>query len=160
MRFIDGSNIFIIMLYWFTYTFYYVFRKYDNTVIITTTLVFIRGDDYYPEYFREYFHRRWFLTLNTLKPRQIVRHFPDDIFKCLFMNENDRISDTIWLKFPPMGVIDNNTTLVQIMAFHLFGAKSLSEPMIGCAGDACVRHSASMTGVVKWLLVEQHLIDI
>ena len=27
-------------------------------------------------------------TLNTLKPRQNGRHFPDDIFKCIFFNEN------------------------------------------------------------------------
>ena len=26
--------------------------------------------------------------LNTLKPRQNGRHFPDDIFKCIFLNEN------------------------------------------------------------------------
>ena len=27
-------------------------------------------------------------TFNTLRPRQDGRHFPDDIFKCIFLNEN------------------------------------------------------------------------
>ena len=26
--------------------------------------------------------------INTLRPRQNVRHFPDDIFKCIFFSEN------------------------------------------------------------------------
>ena len=29
--------------------------------------------------------------LNTLRPRQNGRHFADDIFKCIFLNENERI---------------------------------------------------------------------
>ena len=28
------------------------------------------------------------MTLNTLRLRQNGRHFPDDIFKCTFLNEN------------------------------------------------------------------------
>ena len=31
----------------------------------------------------------------------------DDIFKCIFMNENDRINIQIALKFVPDGPIDN-----------------------------------------------------
>ena len=27
-------------------------------------------------------------AINTLRPRQDGRHFPDDIFKCIFLNEN------------------------------------------------------------------------
>ena len=27
--------------------------------------------------------------LNTLRPRQNGRHFADDIFKCIFLNENE-----------------------------------------------------------------------
>ena len=27
-------------------------------------------------------------TINTLRPRQNGRHFPDDIFKWIFLNEN------------------------------------------------------------------------
>ena len=30
----------------------------------------------------------WPHCINTLWPRQDARHFPDDIFKCIFVNEN------------------------------------------------------------------------
>ena len=29
-----------------------------------------------------------YLSINKLRPRQDGRHFPDDIFKCIFLNEN------------------------------------------------------------------------
>ena len=31
-------------------------------------------------------------TVNTLRPRQNDHHFPDDISKCIFLNENVRIA--------------------------------------------------------------------
>ena len=37
--------------------------------------------------------------INTLKPRQNGRHFPDDNFKCTFLNENVSISIDISLTF-------------------------------------------------------------
>ena len=37
--------------------------------------------------------------VNTLSPRQNGRHFSDDIFKCIFLNENIEISIKIPLKF-------------------------------------------------------------
>ena len=37
----------------------------------------------------------------TLKPRQNGRHFADDTFKCIFLNEDIRISFKISLKFVP-----------------------------------------------------------
>ena len=37
--------------------------------------------------------------LNTLRPRQNGRRFPDDIFKYIFLNENVWISLKISLKF-------------------------------------------------------------
>ena len=76
---------------------------------------------------------RWSM-LNALTSRQNGRHFPDDIFKCIFLNENAWISIKIPLKFVPMGQINNIPALVQIMACRLVGAKPLSEPMVvtGC----------------------------
>ena len=50
--------------------------------------------------------------LNTLRPRQNGRHFPDDIFKCIFFNENVLISIKISLKFVPKGQINNIPALV------------------------------------------------
>ena len=70
--------------------------------------------------------------LNTLRPRQDGRHFPDDIFKCIFLNENVWIPIKISLKFVPKGPINNIPALVQIMAWRCPGDKPLSEPMMFC----------------------------
>ena len=58
------------------------------------------------------------------------RHFPDDIFKPIFLNENTRISIKISLKFVPKVPINNIPALVQIMAWRRSGDKPLSEPMM------------------------------
>ena len=68
--------------------------------------------------------------LNTLRPRHNGRHFADDIFKCIFFNENVRISIKISLKFVPKGPISNIPALVQIMAWRRTGDKSLFETMM------------------------------
>ena len=68
--------------------------------------------------------------INTLRLRQDGRHFPDDIFKCIFLNENVWISIKISLKFVPKGPINNNPALVQIMPWRRSGDKPLSEPMM------------------------------
>ena len=47
------------------------------------------------------------VCFNTLRPRQNGRHFADDTFKRIFMNENVRISINISLKFVPKGLINN-----------------------------------------------------
>ena len=69
-------------------------------------------------------------TFNTLKPRQNGRHFADDIFKCIFLNENVWISIEISLNFVPKGPINNIPALVQIMAWRRPGDKPLSEAMM------------------------------
>ena len=68
--------------------------------------------------------------LNTLRPRQNGRHFADDIFRCIFLNENVWIPIKISLKFVPKGRINNIPSLVQIMAWRRPGDKPLSEPMM------------------------------
>ena len=70
------------------------------------------------------------LVLNILRPRQNGRHFPDDIFKCIFFSENVWTSFKISLRFVPNGPINNIPSLVQIMAWRRPGAKPLSEPML------------------------------
>ena len=67
--------------------------------------------------------------VNTLRPRQIRRHFADDSFKCIFLNENVLISIKISLNCIPKGLINNIPALVQIMAWCWPGDKPLSEPM-------------------------------
>ena len=70
------------------------------------------------------------LAINTLRPRQNGCHFADDTFKCIFFNEDIRLSFKNSLKFVPWGTINNIPTLVQIMACRLDGTKPLSEPMM------------------------------
>ena len=67
---------------------------------------------------------------NTLRPRQNGRHFADDIFNCISLNENVWIMIKNSLKFVPKGLINNIPALVQIMAWHRPGDKPLSEPML------------------------------
>ena len=68
--------------------------------------------------------------INTLRPRQVGGHFPDDVFKCIFLNENIWISIKISLKFVTKGPINNIPASVQIMAWRRRGDKPLSEPMM------------------------------
>ena len=70
------------------------------------------------------------IRFNTLRPRQNGRHFADDIFKCIFFNENVSIAIKISLKFVPKGPINNIPALVQIMAWRRPGDKLLSEPVV------------------------------
>ena len=70
------------------------------------------------------------LVFNTLRPRQNGRHFPDDIYKCIFLNENVWISIKISLIFVPMGPINNIPAMVEIMAWRRSGDKPLSAPML------------------------------
>ena len=60
--------------------------------------------------------------INTLRPRRNKQHFADDIFKCIFFNENVWISIKISPKFVPKGPINNIPALVQIMAWRRSGA--------------------------------------
>ena len=54
----------------------------------------------------------------------------DNIFKCIFLNENVGISIKISLKFDPKGAINNIPALVQKMAWCWPGDKPFSEPMM------------------------------
>ena len=78
--------------------------------------------------------------VNTLRPRHNGRHFADDIFKCIFLNENAWISLKISLKFVPRVQINNNPAMVQKMAWRQTGNKPLSEPMTTQFNDAYMRH--------------------
>ena len=68
--------------------------------------------------------------INTLRPRQNGRHFADDIFKCIFLNESVWIPIKISLKLVPRGPINNIPALVQILAWRRPGDKPLSETMM------------------------------
>ena len=94
--------------------------------------------------------------VNTLGPRQDGRQFPDDVFKCIFFNENILILIKISLKFIPKDPIANNRALVLIMPWPLTGDKPLSEPVmasllthIGVTGTQWVKPSKWSTEIVK-----------
>ena len=70
------------------------------------------------------------LNFNTLRSWGNGQHFADNIFKCIFFNENAWILIKISLKFVPMGPINNTPALVQIMDWRWPGNKPLSEPMM------------------------------
>ena len=70
------------------------------------------------------------MLINTLRPRQNGCHFAEDSFKCIFLNENFRISNKFSLNFVPKGPNNNKLALVQIMAWCRPGNKPLSEPMM------------------------------
>ena len=64
----------------------------------------------------------------------------NNIFKCIFLNENCIILIQISLKFVPRSPIDNKPALVQVMAWHLIGNKPLPEPMIAQFTEAYMWH--------------------
>ena len=64
----------------------------------------------------------------------------DDIFKCIFLNENYILPIQISLKFVPTSPIDNKPVLVQVKAWRLFGAKPLPETMMVQYTDAYMRN--------------------
>ena len=95
------------------------------------------------------------LPFNTLRPRQNGRHFADDVFKCIFENENEWISPWISLKFVPKIRINKTPALVQILAWRRPGDKPLSEPMmVSLPTHLCVTRpqwvNSLVPGGFKW----------
>ena len=60
----------------------------------------------------------------------------DDIFKCIFLNENDSNFTEICPRTPT----DNKAALVQVMAWRRTGDKPLPEPMLTQFTDTYMRH--------------------
>ena len=71
-----------------------------------------------------------FSSFNSLRLRRNCRHFADDIFKGILLNETVLMLINISLKFAPKCWINNIPALVQIMAWRRQGNKPLSEPMM------------------------------
>ena len=69
----------------------------------------------------------------------------DDIFKCIFMNESDKILILISLKLISRSPIDNKPALVQVMAWRGTGDKPLSEPMMVRFTEAYIRHQGELS---------------
>ena len=96
------------------------------------------------------------VIINTLRPRQNGRHFADNIFKCIFLNESVWIPIKISLQFVPRGPINNIPALVQIMAWRRPGDKPLSEAMmVSIPMHICVIRPqwVKSPGILGWLNV-------
>ena len=95
-------------------------------------------------------HQLLYLYPNSGRPSEgMLTHLPvdkmaavlaDDTLKCIFFNENDRISSQISLKFVLKWPIDNKPALVQVMAWHRTGDKPLPELMLTQFIDAYMSH--------------------
>ena len=77
---------------------------------------------------------------NPQPPEQKGRHFPDDIFKRIFVNENVRILIKMSLKFLTKAPIDKTPVFGQVMAWHRASDKPLPEAMLTLLTDAYMRH--------------------
>ena len=87
----------------------------------------------------------------SLRPRQNGRHFADDIFKYIFLNENVWIPIKISLNFLPKGRINNIPVLVQIMAWRRPGDKPLSGPMmVRLPTHICVTRPQWVNYILGW----------
>ena len=63
--------------------------------------------------------------LNHLHLDKMAAILADDNFKCILLNENDRIAIQISVNFVPRSPIDNKPVLVQVMAWRRRGDKPL-----------------------------------
>ena len=60
----------------------------------------------------------------------MAANLTDDVFKCIFLDENGRIPTQVSLNFFSKSPIDNKPALVQVMAWRGIGDKPSSEPML------------------------------
>ena len=80
------------------------------------------------------------MPLNSSLPGQNGRHFTDDSFKYIFMNEKFCILIWISLKLVPYGLIDNKSVLVHVMAWYQTSDKPLPKPMMTQFTDVYMWH--------------------
>ena len=78
--------------------------------------------------------------LNSSPPGQNGRRLADDNFKCIFMNGKFCILIQISLKIVPNGLVDNQSALVQVMAWHRAGNKWYLEPLLTQSTEVYMRH--------------------
>ena len=80
------------------------------------------------------------VTFKSNPPGQNSGHLADDIFKCIFLNDNMWSLIEIVLKFIPYGPISNIPAMIQINAWRRLGDKPISEPILVRFNDAYARH--------------------
>ena len=96
-------------------------------------------------------HRFWELKISWFARKEIIHLsqrpldkmaaiMADNIFTCIFLNENHKILIKISLKFVPRSLIGNKPVLVLVMAWRRTGDKPLPEPMLTQFTDTYMRH--------------------
>ena len=97
-------------------------------------------------------------NINTLRPRPNDRHSADDVFKCIFLNEEYWILSHISLKYIPKGHIIDILALVQVMAWRRTGDKTLSESMMfSLLAHMCVIRPQWVMGVeINYTYTDKH----
>ena len=83
--------------------------------------------------------------VNTLRPRQNGRHFADDVFKHILLNENAWISIKISLNFVSKGPINNISSIGSDNGLAPTRRQAIIWTNDGKVTDAYMRHSASMS---------------
>ena len=120
---------------------------YNSSCGISINLLCHRQTSFHFVYSQNYFFLNTVLKMlvNILRLRQHGRHFTDDTFKRIFLNENVRISIKISLQFVPRRSINNLPALFQIMTWRRPGDKSLSEPkMVSLPTHICITRPQSV----------------
>ena len=93
-------------------------------------------------------HQTWVsFKKGQLRQAKRGRHFADDTFKCILLNEKVYIFIRISMKFVPKGPIYYESALVQVMAWRQTGDKPLFEPVL--KNDPC-HHSVPKPHLVPW----------
>ena len=70
----------------------------------------------------------------------MAANLAEDIFNCIFSNENDRIPIQMSLKYVSRSAVYSKSALVQVMAWRRTGDKPLPEPMMIQFIDAYMWH--------------------
>ena len=89
------------------------------------------------------------MELTHLPLDKMATTLADDNFKCIFLNENDRIPIRFSLKFvPPRNPIDSASALIQVMTWSRTGDKPLPEPTLTQFIDTYVQHQGEMSSLI------------
>ena len=98
------------------------------------------------------------VTVITLRPRRNGRHFPNDILKWIFLNENLKNSIQILLEFVPKIRIITIQALVLILAWCRPDAKPLSEPIaVWLSTHICVTRPQWVNTILRGFYWESYV---
>ena len=89
-------------------------------------------------------------------PRQNGRHFAEDNFTCIFMNEKFCISIQISLKFLPKGAINNKAAFVQVMACRRTAILGALTKTPSGGGDMEIQKACLIYNVVTFSVCLHH----